>query len=156
MKPRILSWTLRVVTAVGLFSLVLAPFASVDRADGMKLDSSHFVSDADNKNLKIPASDAMFDESSSGSRFGEFFNASHGDGMEMDWDMGRNRTHSGLDADSPMLEEGGSLLHVHVVHGGTLAADVDAVTTPEPATLLLLGTGLMGFGFLRRRQKTSN
>lgn len=156
MRPRIPSWMLRVVAAVGLFSLALGPFGPVDRADGMKLDGSRFVSDADNKNFKVPASDVVFDEGSSGSRFGEFFNASHGDGTEMHWDMGRNRNRSGPDIDSPMLEEGGSLSHVHVVRGETFAANVDAVTTPEPATLLLLGSGLMGFGFLRRLRKTSN
>jgi hypothetical protein len=150
MRPRILSWMLRVVAAVGLFSLALGPFASVDRADGTKLDGSHFASDADSKGFKIPASDVMFDDGSSGSRFGEFFNASHRDGTEMHWDMGRNRTHSDLDADSPVLEEGSSMLHVGWTHARD--ADVDVVTTPEPASLLLLGSGIVIFALGRRRK----
>jgi hypothetical protein len=150
MRPRILSWMLRVVTAVGLFSLALGPFASVDRADGTKLHGSHFASDADSKDFKIPTSDVMFDDGSSGSKFGEFFNASHGDGTEMHWDMGRNRTHSGLDADSPVLEEGSSMLHVGWTHARD--ADVDVVTTPEPASLLLLGSGIVIFALGRRRK----
>jgi type VI secretion system secreted protein VgrG len=40
--------------------------------------------------------------------------------------------------------------------GGGFNGSSAATATPEPATLLLLGSGLMGFGFLRRRRKTSN
>lgn len=38
---------------------------------------------------------------------------------------------------------------------GTLTASGEAVQTPEPATLALIGAGLVGIGAMRRRRKTA-
>jgi PEP-CTERM motif len=146
---------MRIICVGGFIGLILILSATAAKADGTRLDGSHYMSDADNENFKVPASEVAFDDGSSGSRFSEFLNASHGDGggRGMDGDMDRKRTHSGAHDGSPLFEEGGSMLHVYVWR---VVADANAITTPEPATLLLLGTGLIGFGILRRRRKTSN
>jgi len=123
---------MRIICVGGFISLILILSATAAKADGTRLDDSHYMS-ADNENFKVPALEVAFDDGSSGSRFSESLNTSHGD--------------------SPMFEQGGSMLHVYVWR---VVADANAITTPEPATLLLLGTGLIGFGILRRRRKTSN
>ena len=47
------------------------------------------------------------------------------------------------------------LITLSDANGGYYADNIDLTTTPEPSSLLLLGTGLLGLGLLVRRQMAS-
>jgi len=49
------------------------------------------------------------------------------------------------------------LFAMFAVHASAGIEPVDMVSTPEPGTMILLGAGLVGFGFLSlRRNKRGN
>jgi hypothetical protein len=72
---------MRSICVGGFIGLIWILSATRAKADGTRLDGSDYMSDADNENFKVPASEVAFDDGSSGSRFGEFLNAWHGDGL---------------------------------------------------------------------------
>ena len=97
------------------------------------------------------------DAASDGKNKGDFISDSKGGERALDKDsFGTDRDGKKFDEGaefSPPLTGKGSTLHTF---GFASTVDGSPATAPEPATLLLLGSGLLGFAAFRRRRASSN
>jgi hypothetical protein len=114
-------------------------------------------SDQKNRDFVTQTQNVMIDGISFGPGLVEFLNASQGGGLALDmggfWiDLGGKQLYTGAEF-APTLTGKGTTLHMW---GWAVNLNVTPAATPEPATLLLLGSGLLGFAAFRRRRTSSN
>lgn len=163
---------MRVVRISALIVSVLMLSAAAAKADGTELfklsgaamsasftlsDTPDVFSDKKDKDFAVETPNLMIDGISFGPQRVEFLSASRGGGLAMDvdgfWiDLGGKQLYTKADF-APTLTGKGTTLHMF---GWAVDPNVIPATTPEPATLILLGSGLLGFAAFRRRRTSSN
>jgi len=153
--------------AGALLAMLLVVSAEVAKADGKEVKytlkgpgvSASFMLTADpsvtsSKNgadFTVLATNVTLDGLNIGTYTLEFMNASQGGGFEVNilgvtFDLSGAQLFTGTDS-SPVMSTGNFSLD-----NGWFKLSASAVATPEPATLLLFGSGLLGFGFFARRR----
>jgi len=140
---------MRILRISALILSVLILSAGAAKSDGTH---SSATSEGKNKGFAVEESKDSF-----GPQLGELMKDSKGGDQGLDMgNFGIDRDGKKFDAGaefSPSLEGKGSTFHTFGF-GSTL--DLRPATTPEPATLILLGSGLLGFAAFRRRRTSSN
>jgi len=107
------------------------------------------ISSANGQDFTVKASNVTLDGKSLGTYTLEFLNASQGGGFEftllgVTFDFAGAQLYTNPEG-SPAMSTGNFSL-------GIAGVDHLVASAPEPATLLLLGSGLLGFGFFARRK----
>jgi hypothetical protein len=163
---------MRILKVSALILSVLILSAGAAKADGNQLftlsgagmnasftlaQNPSVFSDQQNRDFIAQTQNVMIDGISFGPGLVEFLNASQGGGLALDmggfWiDLGGKQLYTGAEF-APTLTGKGTTLHMW---GWAVNLNVTPTTTPEPATLLLLGSGLLGFAAFRRRRTSSN
>lgn len=164
---------MRILKISALILSVLVLNAGAAKADGTGLlfnlsgagmnasfttsESPGVLSNQRNEDFTLETQNVMIDGISFGPELIEFLNASQGGGLALNmggfWiDLGGNQLYTGAEF-APTLTGKGTTLHMF---GWGIDLNVIPATTPEPATLLLLGSGLLGFAAFRRRRTSSN
>jgi PEP-CTERM motif len=139
---------MRVIRISALILGVLILSAGAAKSDGTDSTSK---SDRKDKGFGVEQSKDSF-----GPQWGEFIKDSKGG------DQGSDKGNFVKDRDGKKFSEGdefsptlpgkGSTLHTF---GFASTQETTPATTPEPATLLLLGSGLLGFAAFRRRRAST-
>jgi hypothetical protein len=163
---------MRIVRISALIVSVLILSAGAAKADGTELfklsghgmkgsftvsDTPNVLSDEKNRDFTVETPNLMIDGISFGPQLVEFLSASEGGGLAMDvdgfWiDLGGKQLYTGAEFAPTLTGKGGTTLHMF---GWAVDLNVIPAATPEPATLILLGSGLLGFAAFRRRRASS-